>query len=250
MKMETPAKFNHGVAPLRNVMLLNELIHRVENRDQDLPGLACFYGPSGYGKTTAATWNANETRAYWVEMRESWTRKTLFRAILANMGIEPKKTLPEMSSQISRELATSGRPLLIDEADYLLKHRMIELIREIFEDSKGTIILIGEEHLPQNLAAPHLERTHNRMLDWVAAQPADLREVQMLAQMKCPDLELDSDVQELLLVKTAGRARRIAANLNRIREAATKLDLSRITMKHAEKIGIFTGEAPGPRRDI
>lgn len=245
MKMDRAAQFCGGVAPLRNVMLLNELINRVNDRDPDLPGMACFYGPSGYGKTTAATWNANETSAYWVEMRESWTRKTLFKAILANMGIEPRRTIPEMSEQISRQLAVTGRPLLIDEADYLMKNKMIELVRELFEDSKGTIILIGEERLPQNLAK--LERTHNRMLDWVAAQPADLREVGMLADLKCPGVMIDEDVRREMLAQAGGRARRIVVNLGRIREYAAIHDLDRFTMVDADRMGFFTGDAPAPR---
>jgi DNA transposition AAA+ family ATPase len=245
MKMERASQFSGGVAPLRNVMLLNELIHRVNDRDPDLPGMACFHGPSGYGKTTAATWNANEVSAYWVEMRESWTRKTLFRSILANMGIEPRRTIPEMSEQISRQLAVSGRPLLIDEADYLMKNKMIELVRELFEDSKGTIILIGEERLPQALAK--LERTHNRMLDWVAAQPADLHEVGLLAQMKCPGIEIDTDVQDLVLEKAAGRARRIVVILGQIREQATSRGLHRFSMADAHRMTFYTGDAPAPR---
>ena len=66
-----------NVAPLRNVMLMNALINRGMNRDFDLPGLACFFGPSGYGKSYAAVWNAQETRAYWVEVKSTWSRKKL-----------------------------------------------------------------------------------------------------------------------------------------------------------------------------
>lgn len=245
MKIDRAVSFSHGVAPLRNVMLLNQLIQRVNDRDPDLPGMACFYGPSGYGKTTAATWNANETGAFWVEMRESWTRKTLFTAILTNMGIEPRRTIPEMSAQISRQLAVTGRPLLIDEADYLMKAKMIELVRELYEDSKGTIILIGEERLPQNLAK--LERTHNRMLDWVAAQPADLREVQMLAQMKCQGVEVEEAVLAEVLRAAGGRARRIVVIMGQIREYAALKDKHLITMSDVPLIGFYTGDAPAPR---
>ncbi|WP_349295265.1 ATP-binding protein (plasmid) [Thioclava sp. 'Guangxiensis'] len=245
MKMDRPNAFNQSVAPLRNVMLLNALISRVNDRDPDLPGMACFYGPSGYGKTVAATWNANETGAYWVEMRESWTRKTLFTAILRNMGIEARRTIPEMSEQISRQLAVTGRPLLIDEADYLMKNKMIELVRELYEDSKSAIILIGEERLPQNLT--RLERVHNRMLEWVAAQPADLREVGLLAQRKCPGLEFEEGVFEMILDASGGRARRIVTDLDQVRVDADTRGADRVTLKDAERIRFYTGDAPAPR---
>ena len=51
---------------------------------------------------------------------------------------------------------------MIDEADYLVSRHMIEVIRDIYESSRATIILIGEEMLPQSLT--RWERVHNRML--------------------------------------------------------------------------------------
>ncbi|WP_236549860.1 ATP-binding protein, partial [Profundibacterium mesophilum] len=81
----------------------------------------------------------------------------------------PKGTVSEMVEAISAELAMSDAPLLIDEADMLVKRKMIEIVRDIYEGSGAPVILIGEELLPQKLQ--QWERIHGRMLDWVAAQP-------------------------------------------------------------------------------
>lgn len=239
---------NATVAPLRNVMLLNALINRVQNRDFDLPGLACFFGPSGYGKTKAATWNAQETRAYWVEVKQTWSRKKLVEMILRNMGINPGGTIGDMVEQIGQQLSKSGRPLLIDEADLVAKDGMIGVIRDIYESSQGTVILIGEEDLPQKLR--RWERVHNRMLDWVAAQPADLREVGLLARMKCPGLTIAPEVLQIVLEKSHARARRIVVNLRKIAEFALVQGLDTITVEDARRIEFFSGEAPTPRRDL
>ncbi|MBN8294707.1 ATP-binding protein [Rhodobacter sp. NTK016B] len=235
-----------NVAPLRNVMLLNALINRVQNRDYDLPGLACFFGPSGYGKTKAAVWNAQETRAYWVEVKSTWSRKKFAEMILRSMGIAPARTIGDMVEQIGDQLSRSERPLLIDEADLVAKDGMIGVIRDIYESSQGTVILIGEENLPQTLRK--WERVHNRMLDWVAAQPADIREVGLLARMKCPGIEIEPDVQQLVLQKSQARARRIVVNLRQIAEYSLSTGAKRITLAEAKKITFFSGEAPTPRR--
>jgi hypothetical protein len=50
---------NGAIAPLRNVGLFGELVDKVQRRAQHLPGLACFYGHSGYGKTRSAVLAAN-----------------------------------------------------------------------------------------------------------------------------------------------------------------------------------------------
>lgn len=248
MTGSVPGMVAGTVAPLRNVMLLNALINRVQGRDPDLPGFACFFGPSGYGKTKAAVWNAQETRSYWVEVKSTWGRKKLVEMILRNMGISPGRTIGDMVEQIGDQLSRSGRPLLIDEADQVARDGMIGVIRDIYESSQGTVILIGEENLPQTLR--RWERVHNRMLDWVAAQPADQREVGLLARLKCPGLELAPEVQQLVLERSAARARRIVVNLRQIAEYALTTGKTVIDAADAAKITFFSGEAPTPRRAV
>lgn len=242
---DEPVIYN-SVAPLRNVQAMVQLLDRVQSRDRDLPGMACFYGPSGYGKTTAAAYSANRTRAYWVQMKSTWTAKKLCTSILIDLGIAPARTIADQVDQISDELAKSGRPLLIDEADFLVSRGMIEVVRDIYESSKAAIILIGEEALPQKLQK--WERVHGRMLDWVAAQPADLREVGILAQLRCKGVDLDEDLQRLILTASNASVRRICVNLDRVREIARTKGLSRMAKADWGKAGFFTGTAPAPRR--
>lgn len=242
---DEPVIYN-SVAPLRNVQAMSQLLDRVQKRDRDLPGMACFYGPSGFGKTTAAAWNANRMRAYWVQMKSAWTAKKLCTSILEDVGIVPKRTIADQVDQISDELAKSGRPLLIDEADYLVSRSMIEIVRDIYESSKATIVLIGEEALPQKLQ--RWERVHGRMLDWVAAQPADLHEVGVLAGIRCKGIVLEEDLQRLILTASNASVRRICVNLDRVREHARTRGLRRMSAADWGKGNFFTGAAPAPRR--
>lgn len=244
MNEQTPIQSN--VAPLRNVMALSALIDRVQNRHADLPGMACFHGPSGYGKTTAAVWNANSTNAHQVQVKSVWTRKYLCTMIAHELGLDPAKTIPALVDQISEELSRTGRPLIIDEADHLVKNTLIELVRDIYESSGATIILIGEEQLPQKLAK--WERVHGRMLDWVAAQPADLREVGLLAGIYCRGIELDDQLRQMILKASNASVRRICVNLNMIAEMARTKGLDRVTGADWGKAEFFTGSAPAPRR--
>lgn len=55
---ESNRQFN-SVAPLRNVVAMVQLVDRVISRAPTLPGMAVFYGPSGYGKSSAATYAMN-----------------------------------------------------------------------------------------------------------------------------------------------------------------------------------------------
>lgn len=238
-----------NVAPLRNVMLLGALIRKVQLRDEGMPGMACFHGFSGYGKSQAALYNTQATRACWVEVKSVWTRKTLCEKISAGLGIPTGRTVAAMVDMIGEELAKSGRPLLLDEAHILCTDSMMKLVHDLYESSYGSaIILIGEEGLPQQLE--RWERVHNRMLDWQPAQPADLREVGVLAALKCPGLTIEEKVLEKVLTVSSAVARRIVSNLNQVKDHARTEGKQQITAADIGAIRWITGQAPSARRII
>lgn len=236
----------NSVAPLRNVGALVELIDRVQKRGYGLPGMATFYGPSGYGKTTAAIYASNRFRAYQVQVKSAWTARKLCASILRDLGLAPARTIADMIDQIAEEIARSGRPLIIDEADQLVARGMIEIVRDIYESSGAAIILIGEELLPQKLQ--QWERVHGRMLDWVGAQPGDISDVKHLARIYCTGVTLDEELQAYLLQVSNASIRRICINLDRVREFAVTKGLAEVTRKDWGKADFFTGLAPAPRR--
>lgn len=243
--IETPRLYN-SVAPLRNVALLLTLIERVKGRAHGLPGMATFYGPSGYGKTTAATYATNKFRACHIQVQSLWRAKTLLQEIVIELGQRPGRTAPDLFTQAAQELARSGRPLLIDEADHLARDSMIEVVRGLYEASGVPVILIGEEMLPQKLQ--RWERVHGRMLDWVASEPACLADVGHLAPIYAPGLEIAEDLRAQLLTASTRSIRRVATNLAMLSEHARVRGLVRLA--RADWKGAFhTGEAPAPRRE-
>jgi len=235
------------VLPLRNVTKLAELLLRVRDRATGLPGMGCFYGPSGYGKSFAAMYSANASRAYHVQVKSCWGAKKLAQSILVDMGIAAAGTIPDMIDQIGQQLAMSRRPLLIDEADFLVGKRMIEVVRDIYESSQGTVILIGEEQLPHKLKM--WERVHGRMLDWVAAEPASIPDTRHLSGLYCRGITVAEDLLAEVHKESAASVRRVCVNLERVREKAESADLAAIDLATWRKLGgeFFTGNPP-PRR--
>lgn len=246
--MTEPSQLFNSVAPLRNVAALVSLIEQVNTRQFGLPGLATFYGPSGYGKTTAATYAANHFGAYQVQMKSCWTGKKLCQELLKEMGIEASKTIADMVDQIAQELSCSNRTLLIDEADYLIARNMIEIVRDIYESSGSPVVLIGEELLPQKLQK--WERIHGRMLDWVAAQPACLSDIEHLARIYCPKLTLDPAFKDHLLRASQHSIRRVCVNLSNVQKLAITKGINTVDMGTWGKREFFATSAPAPRREL
>lgn len=238
-------QFKGSIAPLRNVLALGELMKRMSEREGGLPGMATFYGPSGFGKSTAMTYCVNRYGAYHIAVRSVWRTKALCEAILREMSILPGRTVANMVDQIAQEMALSSKTLIIDEADYLVNNQMIELVRDIYEASDGPVILIGEEKLPQKLLP--WERVHGRMMDWVAAQPADAEDCEHLAKLSCPDIALEPDVLPHVLQISGRSPRRIRVNFGKIKDYAKLNGLKEITAKHMAGIEFFTGAPPKGR---
>ncbi len=244
---EEPEVVN-SIAPLRNVAALAELVVRVRDRASGLPGMGCFYGPSGLGKSCAAMYSANKYKAYHVQVKSVWTRKKLLTSILTEMGINPASTIADMVDQVGEQLSLSSHPLLIDEADILVKKGgMIEVVRDLYESSQGTVILIGEENLPH--ALKQWERIHGRMMDWVKAEPGTVEDVIHLAKIYAPGIVIAGDLIKELNEKSAGSVRRQSVNLARVLEKAEVAGLTNIDLaKWSEfKSEFFTGNPP-PRR--
>jgi DNA transposition AAA+ family ATPase len=235
-------------APLRNVASMSVLVERLRARGPHLPGFGVFHGYSGYGKTYAAIYAQNKTGGPRVEIGDSWTKKTLLRALLRELGVnEPRGTVADMAEQLIIRLAEPGHPpVFIDEADKLVDKGMIELVREVHEGSQCPFILIGEELLPQKLERS--ERAHNRVLEFVTAQPCDLDDTRKLASALASRFRFSDAVLDRIRTESEGRARRIVTNIDRCVEWARGVGVTDIDESY--DAGFYTGRSPvrGARR--
>ncbi|MFL9828946.1 AAA family ATPase, partial [Rhodoplanes sp. SY1] len=185
-------------------------------------------------------------RAVRVEVGESWTRKTLVKSILFELGVQARGTIADMTEQAKALLGDDPRrPLIVDEADKLVDKGMIELVREIGEVSLCPVILIGEERLPKKLA--QIERVHNRVLEFMAAQPCDLDDTIALAGMLYPRISVGADLLEEIRRQSQGRARRIVVNLARVAELARNRGLAEVDRAAWGGTAYYTSKAPEPR---
>lgn len=233
------------IVALTNVGLLGGAMQRAQTRPAGLPGLVVMYGPSGLGKSVAASYAANQHRAYYVECRDTWSKKAFLLAVLKDMSISPGRTLSDMLDQIAEQLSRSMRPLIVDDVQYMLDKAIANVLTDLYNASQGTIVLIGEERVPSSLS--RLERLHNRVLEWVPAQPAGLVDLRKFAEANYPQLNIADDLLEDLARATRGCLRRAAVNLHRVQSEATANMMDLIDLSAWGKRGWFTGEAPSRR---
>ncbi len=244
MNMHTPpVKPTGTIALLKNVASCMVTMERLRDRGPGRPGLGVFYGHSGFGKTYAAIYVQNRTRAARVEVGDSWSRKVLLEKLCLELGLETKGTIQKLVDRVVETLVDDDRPVIIDEADKLCDKGLIEMVRQLQEESGAPFLLLGEEKLPAKMEL--VERVHNRVLVWEPAQPCDAEDARALADLLSP-IGIADDLLDLIRERSHGRARRIVVNLDLVVEAAR--NLGRTSMAAADYDGPFyTGSAPRPR---
>ncbi|MBL8396629.1 MAG: ATP-binding protein [Candidatus Accumulibacter sp.] len=231
------------IAQIHNLSLVRIASERLMSRTSGLPGMAVLYGPAGYGKTTAALALANENRSYFVQMRSAWGRKALLEKILEEMGAKTAGTIPQLLDQVCEQLACSGRMLMIDEFDYCIRNDgLIELVRDIYEGSQSTLLLLGEELLPQKLK--RWERFHSRVLSWIPAQPISRHDAEILVPIYCPNVVVNRDLLDHLVKISGGSVRRVSVNLAAICEAAAVEGWETVGREQWGDRPLYTGDAP------
>ncbi len=235
-----------GTAPLKNIAIMESLVARVLQRPAHLPGIVTLSAPSGFGKSTAAAYISAKYNAVYVEVRSTWTKKSFLEAVLKQLGIRANQTVSQMMEQVSEELALSGRLLMLDEFDNAVDRNLVELVRDIYEQSKASIIIIGEERLPQKLQV--WERFHGRIMDFAQGMPADLTDARILNEHYVPDVSIADDLMKVLVTEARGSVRRIVTNIERIAQFGRGDGLTTVTAKDWGKRELHTAQTPAPRR--
>lgn len=244
-KPEPPAA--PGIARIGNIAQCQNALERAMARAANLPGLVCFYGPSGWGKSLSANYLCNLQRGYYIQCKSLWSKKVTLAKVLGEMGIKPAATSGDMLDQVCDQLSASGRPLVIDEFDHLVDKKAVELVRDIYEGSQAPILIIGEEQLPQKLKL--WERFHGRILAFVPALPVSLDDARLLTAVYAPGITYADDLLDYLVSLAHGSVRRVCVNIDQIREEAGAVGATHVDLAWCKPHGIkfYTGEAPKRR---
>jgi len=212
-----------GILDLASVVTMAELVEYMMQRPPDLPGFGVLSGCAGMGKTTSAIWAVNQYRAYMVRCRFTATQRGFCEDLAKELGLtKPERTIHRMVQQIGDHLADHyRRPLIIDEADHLVRRRIIEIVRDIYEGcapAGASIILVGEQALPAMLK--QWERIDSRVLRQVQSPVPGVEDARVLANRICPALQLDDGALTAVLTVTRKSLRRMVSAFFAMRDAA------------------------------
>lgn len=199
---------------------LREFVQTVDallNRSGGTEGMGLLHGENGLGKTTSIAYVAAVYDGIFARALRAWTVTSMLGTLCVELGGRRLCRKTDMVEFIVGELKKPGtppRPILIDEADYLMKDfEMIDTLRDIYDLSKCPIILIGMEDLARQIKTkgPIARRTTR----WVEYSGLDLEDTHMVAK-ECCEVNIADDLIEYVHKETGGNIGRIIIAYERI----------------------------------
>jgi DNA transposition AAA+ family ATPase len=219
-----------AIAPIKNIARLAELGTSLQSRASMLPGIAVAYGESGIGKSTGLTWlSTTKLNACYVRALQLWSPSTMLQAIAEELAVRPAHTLTATIKRIVAELARTQRPLIVDEADYVVDQtRLLNTLRDLHDLSTMPLILVGMADFVRKLRTRGEQRQFaGRVALEMEFMPLDFPDVAVLAQALA-EVEIAEDLLKLLHEKSQGITRLACVGIGRIETFAKTTGLSRV----------------------
>lgn len=229
----------HVVAPVKNIVAAQSAFQTLSERDIGVPGMMLIHGDPGMGKTTALAWLINQVNGVFVRANATWTANSMLASVMAELGVDPMHSTARMLNHIVSKLAESGRPLFVDEANYLVHSRqMLETLRDIHDIANVPVVLCGAESIERKL--PKYPQLQSRISQWVEFKSADIDDARTLIDA-VSEIALSPDLLQHLWQQAKGSMRLMTVGLSRIESFARSNGLSEIDAEQWGGRQLFMG---------
>lgn len=218
-----------AVAKTKNLSNLARAADQLRTRNIGTPGIGLIWGPSGLGKTTAATWFCDQYDAVYVRAWSTWTPGAMLGAICAALDLPAQTRIASAIDQIVLALSRTQRPLFVDEADYLLgSARLLDTLRDLHDVSSAPVIVVGMGEFRRR--AERREQFSGRVTARVEFRPADIEDARTTATAMLERVRPTDDLLARLVQETGGSMRRIVSGLAQVERLATRRRLAEVSL--------------------
>jgi DNA transposition AAA+ family ATPase len=199
----------------KNIHELLDAYNRLESSAPGSPKICLVHGTPGMGKSTGMDLLQRDFGAVNTRATAAWTPRTMLTTILRELGRDDVKgSNQDQLDEITRVLSISGRPLVVDEADYLFERRgLLDLLRDIHDIAEVPLVLVGMERVVRKVNAREL--VASRVAEQVKFEKLDREDARQYTDELC-EVEVTDDLLDHLHQKANGSARRIALGLRQI----------------------------------
>lgn len=212
------------------------------------PRFGVAFGPVGGGKSrTVSAW-ATRTNAIYIRALAAWrTPGPMLEAICAELGVSRRNSHTSTIKLIAEVLARSEEPrsLLVDEADYLVKHdALLDTLRDIHDLAVTPIWLVGMDMFLQRLVSMREQQQFvSRISQVVKFKLLDREDTGVLLDA-IGEVKLAPDLVDRLHKETEGSARLLVKAMELLELHARNRGLSAVSRADAEKLSFNLDRRP------
>jgi DNA transposition AAA+ family ATPase len=209
-----------------NVIRFVDSMSRLQERGEDLPGMALIFGEPGLGKTRTALWWALQHGGVFIRALKLMSGRWLLESIVAELGEAPAHRTSDLFRQCVEQLLERPRTLIIDEVDYLAYDaRVLETLRDVHDCTGAPMVFLGMAQADKKLKRyGHL---YDRFIEILRFQPLTRADIVDIAAQLC-DVALTEDAVDLIHADV-GRFRQIQKWLYRAEAVARANNLKEVS---------------------
>ena len=241
-----------GFVQTENFRRLKEAEKLVSKRGAKEAGLVIVRGVFGVGKSELTERWAADGRYVFVRAKETWTKRALLDELAERMGLEKRGRNQEVQSRIIGKMAVDMVPLVIDEADFLIRSTasLLEVVRDITDVTGTMCFLVGMEQFPSRVQRyPHIMSRVAKVVDFDMLSLADVRAT---VTQKC-EVAVEPEAIEELHRQARGRMRLVLNAICNVEQLATANSWKSVGLKEIDGRPLcseFTGTTLGKLRGM
>lgn len=226
------------IAPIKNVQNFAVAGKALIDRPVSKPGLGLVTGDVGLGKTRTLSWWANRVDAPYIRAFATWkTAGPMLASMCHELGIEPRRQHEETRKLVADTLARADkpRPLVVDEADYLVKYpELLDTLRDIHDLSGSAVLLIGmKSFVSKLLSLKEQEQFVSRVSQFVEFKPLDREDAGTLVNA-IADVTISDALVDRMHAEAMGSARLLTIAVDQIENLAKRKGLKTVDADDAK----------------
>jgi DNA transposition AAA+ family ATPase len=218
-------------AQTHNVRQFAAAMDRLLTLPEDMPRMALVSSKPGLGKTRTVAWYIIQHRGIHVTAIEIMTPRWFLRTLVRELGHEPYHHTEAVYEQAAGLLVEHGGPLFIDEADFLIKERISEVLRSLHDLTHVPMVFIGMENAERKFM--RYRHLYDRFSERLEFTPLSGQDVAQVAAQMC-EVPLEPDAVALITETSLGNFRRVKQEFRRAERIARTNGLKKIS---AENLG-------------
>lgn len=233
-----------------NFRRLSEAQRTVARRGALEAGMVIVQGHYGVGKSALTERWAVDNGAVFVRAKQTWTARALLDELADKMGVDKRGRNQQVQARIIGRLAVNMVPLMVDEADHLIRSTpaLLEVLRDITDITGTMCFLVGMQHFATKVA--RYEHIASRVARVVDLLPISAKDVEVTCNTLC-EVKLDAAAIALIAEQCEGRMRLLLNAIANIEQLAHANGWSTVKGEQIQGRALvveFTGKTLGRSR--